>query len=617
MSTVKKPMAYQYLPVGTFYQEGGHCECRVWAPLKEKVEMVIHRGNDTQYVNMQKDKRGYWSTELEKIFPGTRYRFRLDGGKEYADPASVSQPEGVHGPSEITDRQFHWTDDAWKGLRMDELILYELHTGTFTPEGTFAGIAGKLDYLKELGITAIEIMPVGQFPGIRNWGYDGAFPFAVQSSYGGMQGLKELVNEAHNKGIAVILDVVYNHTGPEGSVLNEYGPYFTGKYKTPWGPAGNFDDTWSFGMRQFCLQNAEMWLDEFHIDGLRVDAVHAIFDTTARHFAAAMKEMARSVEERTGCKKLLIAELDLNHPVYINPVEKGGYGWDGQWIDEFHHAIHAVMTGETNGYYSDFGEMEHIERAFRDTYVYTGQYSPHRKKEFGVPVQNDYDQFVVFTQNHDQVGNRLLGDRLTTQLSFEGLKLAAASVLLSPYVPLLFMGEEYGEKRPFWFFCNHSQPELVEMINKSRKEEFSYFGWEGELPDPFSDDTFHNCILCNTTDRDPQAAILFRLYRYLIALRKTHPVLLNRKRDSMTVFAVQDVSVLSFERKNGAESLLVILNFSNDERHFAAPQFTGKKILDTSSQEWGGTAETKATTLHPAETITIGPFTALVFEKND
>lgn len=609
-------MAYQYLPVGVFHNGNGHCTCRVWAPLKKKVEIVVHRDDERHYTAMQKDERGYWSATLENVFPGTKYRFRLDGNDEYADPASVCQPDGIHGPSEITDRHYTWTDEEWKGLQMDELIIYELHTGTFTPEGTFEGVIGKLDYLKELGITAIELMPVGQFPGTRNWGYDVAFPFAVQHSYGGMNGLKELVNEAHRKGIAVILDVVYNHTGPEGSVLNQYGPYFTGKYKTPWGPAGNFDDSWSFGMRQYCLQNAALWLDECHIDGLRVDAVHAIFDTSAKHFAQEMKEMATETEKKTGRKKLLIAEIDLNNPVYINPAELGGYGWDGQWIDEFHHAIHSVLTKETNGYYSDFGDMQHIERGFRDTYVYSGQYSTHRKKEFGVPVHNPCSQFVVFAQNHDQVGNRMLGERLTAQLSAEALKLVAAAVLLSPYVPLLFMGEEYGEKNPFCFFCDHSLPELKEQIQRSRKEEFSYFGWESDPPDPFADATFTGCRLSWNAGSDQQAATLLRLYQYLIRLRKTHPALQPRDRASMTVYPVQDTSVLAFERRSDPGGLLVVLNFGNDQQSFRSAGFTGKKILDTAAAEWNGPGEHAPSELRAGESVFLHPLSALAFEKN-
>ena len=339
------------------------------------------------------------------------------------------------------------------------MIIYELHTGTFSPAHDFEGILQRLDYFVELGITAIELMPLAQFPGDRNWGYDGVFPFAVQHSYGGAAGFRRLVDAAHAKGIAVIVDCVYNHFGPEGNYLGQYGPYFTDKYKTPWGDALNFDDAWSDGVRNYFLQNARMWLEDFQVDALRLDAVHAIKDFSAITFLQELRQLAAEIERTTGCKKLLIAEMDLNDPRYINPPDKGGYGLNGQWIDEFHHALRTLLTGDRSAYYEDFGTIEQLEKAFRHTYVYDGIYSAYRKRHFGGHAGNNpYDQFIVFAQNHDQVGNRALGDRLTNILSFEQLKLAAATVLLSPYVPLLFMGEEYGERRPFQFFPVSAMP---------------------------------------------------------------------------------------------------------------------------------------------------------------
>jgi maltooligosyltrehalose trehalohydrolase len=408
-------------------------------------------------------------------------------------------------------------------------------------------------------------MPVSQFPGNRNWGYDIAFPFAVQYSYGGMDGLKKLIDAAHSKGIAVIIDVIYNHLGPEGNYLESYGPYFTDKYKTPWGKALNYDDAYCDGVRNFYLENAAMWLEEFHADGLRLDAVHAIWDFGAVHFMQELKQLAESIEGKTGCQKLLIAEIDLNNTRYIDPKEKGGYDLDGQWMDEFHHALHSLLTGEVNGYYEDFGKFEHLERAFTNTYVYNHVYSPHRKKIFGSPVvENNFDQFVVFAQNHDQIGNRLKGDRLTLTLDNDRLKLAAATVLLSPYVPLLFMGEEYGEKKPFLFFADYGDPDVIEAMRTGRKKEFAYFNFDGNFPDPLSEDSFRQCVLADELPADRE---LFHFYRTLIGLRKKYPCLHDPRRDSFRL-RYTGRSILCYERQDATDCLVVVLNYNSTVETF-------------------------------------------------
>jgi maltooligosyltrehalose trehalohydrolase len=478
------------------------------------------------------------------------------------------------------------------------MIIYELHTGTFSPQGSFAGIVKKLDYLQQLGINAIELMPVATFPGSRNWGYDGVFPFAVQQEYGGIQGLKDLVNEAHRRGIAVILDVVYNHLGPEGNYLPAYGPYLTDRYKSVWGNAINFDDAWSDGVRHYFWHNALMWLDEFHIDGLRLDAVHAIWDAGADHFIAALQRRVTALEEQTGRTRVLIAEFDLNNPRYIQPVTAGGYGLAGQWIDEFHHALHSIVTGEVNGYYEDFGQFAHLEKALLDSYVYTGQYSVHRKKHFGTPATTiPYGKFVVFAQNHDQVGNRLLGDRLTTQLSFEALKLVAGTVLLSPHVPLLFMGEEYGEKNPFQYFVSHTDPQLIEAVRKGRREEFAYFNWEGAIPDPAAPETFEQCKLSWSQESNPQAAALFAWYQYLIAFRKNKQVMCCGDRTHLQLLSTDTKGIIGFERTYQQERLLVFLNFNKELTTCAYPlPLSAQKIVDSSDERWQGPGATTAAT---------------------
>jgi maltooligosyltrehalose trehalohydrolase len=547
---------------------------------------------------MEKDEEGYWKVVLPPtVLPGARYFFRLDSTVTCPDPVSFHQPEGVHGPSELVDRgAFPWEDISWKGLPLSNMIIYELHTGVFSPTHDFEGILHRLDYLLELGINTIELMPLGQFPGERNWGYDGVYPFAIQHSYGGIPGFQRLVNAAHAKGIAVIVDVIYNHFGPEGNYLPEYGPYFTDKYKTPWGSALNFDDADSDGVRNYFFENARMWLEDYHVDGLRLDAVHAICDLSAVHFIQQLKDRVVEIERRTQCKKVLIAEIDLNDPRYIDPPEKGGYGLDGQWVDEFHHALRALLTGETNAYYEDFGEIAHLEKAFRHTYVYDGIYSRHRLRTFGAPVNNNpYSQFVVFAQNHDQVGNRAPGDRLTDNLAPEQLKLAAATVLLSPYVPLLFMGEEYGEKNPFAFFVDFSEPALIEAVRKGRRAEFEGFLLahaadhdQADLPDPQSPGTFDRSVL-SWDYQSATGSALFNFYRQLISLRKTRPALQGTTRDSMIVHPAEGMT-LSFERKIITEELLIVLHFGDQKT--SLPNRTGtvlNKIFDSAAGSTGNT----------------------------
>ncbi|RFM30342.1 malto-oligosyltrehalose trehalohydrolase [Deminuibacter soli] len=605
-----------YQRTGAFYNQNGDCDFVVWAPFRKKVDVCITHPQPQTWP-MQQDDFGYWSVTLP-IAPGARYVFILDGELQRPDPASLSQPDSVHGASEVVSRDFEWHDADWAGIEKRDLVIYELHTGTFSPEHTFEGIINKLDYLQQLGITAIELMPVNQFPGKRNWGYDGAYPFAVQHNYGGVQGLKRLVDAAHLAGIAVILDVVYNHLGPDGNYLNDFGPYFTDKYKTPWGAALNYDSAWCDGVRNYYLQNALQWLDEFHIDGLRMDAVHAIWDFSAHHFMQQLKEAVQALEQQTGSKKILIAEIDLNNTRYINPAEKGGYNLDAQWIDEFHHAVHSVLTGEVNGYYEDFGKMLHIEKAFRDTYVYNGNYSVHRKKNFGSSVvENPYDQFVVFTQNHDQTGNRLMGDRLGTLVSYEALKLAAAATLLSPYIPLLFMGEEYGEKNPFLFFVDHENEQLAEIVRKGRREEFAYFKFEGDFPDPQDVSSFDRSVLSWNIQENP-AATMLAYYQTLIQLRKTHTALQGRGRNSMQVQGFGDSKLLVLQRTHQHSELLICFNFDKAAADWEpGVNFALTKLFDSAATEWNGPGSAAASLVQPGERIEVQPESVVVFEKHN
>ncbi len=602
-----------YQPVGCLYREGT-CDFVVWAPLKNSIHLEVSHPYIETY-ELQKDEAGYWKIQLPNVKPGLRYVYKIDDESIRPDPASRSQPDGVHKASEVINPDFNWTDNNWKGAALEELIIYEIHTGTFTSQQSFDGIIAKLDYLEELGINAIEIMPVAQFPGNRNWGYDGVYPYAVQNTYGGSEGLKRLVNAAHEKGIAVILDIVYNHLGPEGGYLSNFAPYYTSKYKTPWGEALNFDDEYSDGVRNYYLQNALMWLDEFHIDGLRMDAVHAIVDNSAEHFMQQLKKAVVEKEAETGRKKILIAELDLNNPRYINPESKGGYGLDGQWNDEFHHALHALLTGETNGYYADFGSLHHLEKAFRDTYVYNGCYSPHRKRIFGTAVdENAYGQFVVFSQNHDHIGNRMMGDRLTASLSFEQLKLAAAVVLLSPYVPLLFMGEEWGETAPFLYFTSHSDEDLATKVTEGRKKEFAHFQAEGDVPDPQSEETFEKSML-NWNEKEGDKATLLHFYKELISCRKAQKALQGKERSTMMVLPADERRVLTINRKYAGDELFIVFSFNDKPVNYQLASSTPLvTVLDSSSEEWNGARSVTPGIIQMGETFSINPMSVLILE---
>ncbi|MGC8495511.1 MAG: malto-oligosyltrehalose trehalohydrolase, partial [Syntrophobacteraceae bacterium] len=415
---------------------------------------------------------------------------------ERPDPASFSQPEGVHRPSEVIDLRVAGRERSWGGIALEDYIFYELHVGTFTAKGTFEGVIEKLDHISLLGATSLEVMPVAQFPGARNWGYDGAYPYAVQNSYGGPAGLRRLVDACHERGIAVTLDVVYNHFGPEGAYLRDFGPYFTNRYITPWGEAINFDDAYNDGVRNFFIRNALFWLGAFDIDALRLDAVHAIYDRSAVPFLAQLSESVRELGEKTARPRYLIAESDLNDSRIIRPREHWGDGLDSQWSDDFHHSLHSLLTGERGGYYRDFGRLEDLTTVLGEGYLYSGRYSEFRKRNHGNRSADlESKKFVVASQNHDQVGNRMLGERLSKLVSFEALKVCAAAVLLSPYLPLLFMGEEYGEEAPFLYFVDHTDPELREAVRKGRREEFKEFMWEGEVPDPDRRETFLNSRL--------------------------------------------------------------------------------------------------------------------------
>ncbi len=571
----------------------GRCAFRVWAPLASAVQVHLLSPID-RVEDLHPLPRGYWEAELDGVSPGATYRILLDGKLERPDPASRFQPEGVHGPSEVIDPNFEWRDGSWRGLPLEQYVLYEVHVGAFTSEGTFDAVIPHLPCLAALGVTVLELMPVAQFPGTRNWGYDGVFPFAVQKSYGGPAGLKRLVDACHQTGLGVALDVVYNHLGPEGNYLGDFGPYFTDRYRTPWGQAMNFDGPWSDEVRRYFIESALCRLSEFHIDALRLDAVHAIVDNSAQPFLEELADAAHSFSEESGRLCYAIAESDLNDPRLVRPKTHGGFGLDAVWNDEFHHALRVLLTGERNGYYCDYGEVAHLEKAYREGFVYSGEYSEFRRRRHGsssadVPA----GKFVVFCQNHDQVGNRMLGERLADLVGLESLKLAAAAVLLSPFVPLLFMGEEYGERAPFLFFVDHSDPQLIEAVRRGRQKEFASFAWQGQPPDPQDVGTFLRSKLNHQLRGQEHHAVLHAFYTELLRLRRQSAALRNLSKDDMETCVFQEERTLLVRRWTSSEALFFTLCFSDTPIRCELPVPKGRwrKLLDSSDPAWLGPGE--------------------------
>jgi maltooligosyltrehalose trehalohydrolase len=497
---------------------------RVWAPTPKLVEVEV---NGQRYP-MTRGKKGWWTADKILTPAGSDYGFILDGSGPFSDPRSPWQPSGVDGLSRRLDHDaFRWSDHDWKGVPWEKAIVYELHIGTFTPQGTFAAAIEKLDHLTKLGVTFVEIMPVNEFSGARGWGYDGVNLYAPHHAYGGPEGLKRFVDACHALGLAVILDVVYNHLGPAGNHLGKYGPYFTKHYASPWGEGLNFDGADSDEVRRFFSDNALMWFRDYHFDALRLDAVHAIFDASAIPFLEQLAVEVKQLENELKRPLVIIAESDLNDPRLLWPRERGGFGLHAQWSDDFHHALHSALTGERNGYYADFGTLDDICQALQSAFVYRGKYSEFRRRPHGRPPEGlDGRHFLGYLQDHDQVGNRAVGDRTSQLLSVGRLKIGAALVLLSPFVPMLFQGEEWGAKTPFQYFTNHLDQKLGEMVRQGRRREFAAHGWkEEEVPDPQAIATFERSRLDWSEVSQPGHADLLDWHQRLIALRESEPAL--------------------------------------------------------------------------------------------
>ena len=606
----------QQTRVGANRLPDGSWEFLVWAPHARTVSVHFVSGC-REIIPTDPLADGYHRATIKTLTPGSEYFYKLDGVRDLPDPASRFQPQGVHGPSRIVDPEaFRWTDGKWNGIPLGRSIFYELHVGTYTSEGSFDAVIPHLQELAALGVTTIELMPIAQFPGSRNWGYDGVYMFAPQNSYGGPESLQRLVNAAHQQGLAVALDVVYNHLGPEGNYLSAYGPYFTDRYRTPWGQAINFDGEGSDEVRRFFIENALYWLEDYHFDALRLDAVHGIFDFGARHFLAELKSSVADLSQRLGRPLHLIAESDLNDSRLLADPERGGYGLDAQWSDDFHHSVHTLLTRENLGYYSDFGGIPPLATTLRDGWYYSGQHSNHRKRGHGNSAHGiPPAKFVVCNQNHDQIGNRAAGERLSSLVNFEALKLAAGITLLSPFVPMLFMGEEYGENAPFQYFTSHGDPDLVEAVRRGRREEFAAFGWEGIVPDPQDEQTFARSSLNHSLKQEEPHQTLWRFYQRLIQIRDEQSL------GTLSSPSVRELGgcALLIMRENASQQLATIYNFAEFPVTLNLPDLAGKwsTVIHSADAFWNGPERNLASqiTLLPAEELRLAPHSFLVIKR--
>ena len=552
-------------------------ELRVWAPGKDRVEAEVAG----ELYGMTSRPDGWWSVELASAGPGTDYAFRVDGGEPRPDPRSRWQPHGVHGPSRLVDDDFGWTDAHWRGLPLAGAVLYEMHVGTFTPEGTFDAAIDRLDALVELGVDAVELLPVNAFAGRWGWGYDGVAWFAVHEPYGGPDGLKRFVDAAHARGLGVVMDAVYNHLGPAGNYLPEFGPYLTEAHSTPWGSAVNLDMPGSEEVRRYIIDSALTWLRDYHVDGLRLDAVHALVDERAVHL---LEELALEVSGLAAQLKKplwLVAESDLNDAKVVASREAGGYGLDGQWADDVHHALHALLTGERAGYYGDFGSLPTLAKALTGAFVHDGTWSSFRGRAHGRPVPTAIpgSRFVVYLQDHDQVGNRATGDRISATLSDGLLKVGAALVLTSAFTPMLWMGEEWGARTPWQFFSDHDA-ELGEAVSKGRRAEFATHGWATtDVPDPQAESTYRASQL-DWSERDSERGqSLLAWTRDLLALRRSRPELTDGRRDRVQVTYDEDARWVVVRRGR----VVVAANLSAERHRISLPGAPQALLLSSTS----------------------------------
>lgn len=575
---------------------------KVWAPFAQSVAVQV---DGSSFGMTGPDEDGWWTASIDAATNGSDYGFRIDGSKTaYPDPRSQWQPNGVHGLSRVCDQSaFRWTDESFQARPLASAVIYELHVGTFTTEGTFDAAITKLEHLRDLGITHVELMPVAAFDGDHGWGYDGVSLYAVQEAYGGPNGLERFVNAAHGLGLAVLLDVVYNHFGPSGNYTGKFGPYLTDAHKTPWGGATNLEESGSYEVRRFFCDNARMWLSDFHLDGLRIDAVHSLVDRSAIHFLEQLAEETETLSATLGRRLVLIAESDLNDPRIVMPRDCGGFGMDAQWSDDFHHALFAVLNKEKpGGYYSDFGSFAQLAKAMEETFVYDGIFSPHRNRMHGRTGRNlSQHRFLGFIQNHDQVGNRAVGDRVSQSAGIDRAKIAAALVLLGPFVPMLFQGEEWASTSPFLYFADHKDRELARQVSEGRRQEFKAFGWDPEtIPDPENKATFERSKLNWDETAEPVHAAMLDWYRELILLRRTTASLNNGEPGNTKVTYSEEQRWLWVSRG----SIVIACNVASNS--ILLPLMQGVRLILAS----------KAGVLVEDGSITLPPDAAAVLQTN-
>ncbi|MEQ8718312.1 MAG: malto-oligosyltrehalose trehalohydrolase [Acidimicrobiales bacterium] len=577
----------------------------VWAPYARAVDVHLHA--DLRDVPLEPAGDGTHVGVIDGVGVTDLYRYRLDGSEPLPDPASRHQPLGVHGPSAVVDpAAWTWTDASWTGVELADTVLYELHVGTFSPEGTFDGVVAQLPRLVALGVSTLEIMPVNAFPGARNWGYDGVFCSAVQDSYGGPDGFARLVDAAHGHGLGVVLDVVHNHLGPEGNVLGRFGPYFTDMYTTPWGPAVNVADADSDAVRRYFIESAVGLVGDFHLDGLRLDAIQAIVDPTALTFIEELTAAVHTVGHEQGRPVLVFAESSANDPRIVRDPDVGGWGCDGVWNDDVHHSLRVALTGDTSGYYCDYSGVLDLADCLAHGWNHRGRRSEFRRRRHGrSPNDVAKAHFVVYDQNHDQVGNRWDGARLDTLVDGDRRRLAAATVLLSPFTPMLFMAEEYGETAPFPFFVDHGDPGLRKAVRRGRAEEFAAMDWAGTPPDPAAESTFVSAVLDPTLAEEEPHASLLAFHRELLALRRRAPAITHPDADQHVT--ADNEGLVTLERRLSHEMVTIFFNFSDDARPIEVPE-TGNVLLDSADSRWGGPGPSAMS----GDGLTIAPWSALL-----
>ncbi len=599
------------MKIGSWIDEHKKTHFKVWAPYHKTLSLLM--SDDPSPLPMQNLNDGYHEIILPRDCKGLEYWYQTAQGRKLSDPASHYQKQGVHGPSCVVDHSFDWQDQLWQTPPLQDLIIYELHTGSFDSKADFTGISQHLDHLVSTGINAIEIMPVNQFPGKRNWGYDGVYPFAVQDSYGGPDALKTLVDQCHRKGLAVILDVVYNHLGPEGNYFPVFGPYFTEKYHTPWGPAINYDDKDAAGVRNYVLENILYWFRDYHIDGLRLDAIHAIYDHSEYHILAQVRDSMDEYNRENQGQHFLIAESELNDPRLIVERTSGGHGMDAQWLDDWHHIVHTLITGENGSYYQYYGQPDQMADCLNGNYILERKESPALDKALSVKIQDlAGDRFVICTQNHDQIGNRPFGRRLEHIAGYDAAKLAALLLFSSPFIPLIYMGEEWACSSPFLYFVDHSDKGLIQAVREGRAREFAGLMGDNTPPDPQSAATWKLSLLDWDELKGEKHKIIHELYRFLISWRYSYPQ--SEWMSPGGRSASMEGRTLHFKNKVNSSILYTIANLSPHPVEISWKEKEGYQlILDTSHKKWLGQGSSAPQKPRSGDMITVAGFGGLIY----